>query len=230
MSSNPVKTTLYNATTHAHLIPTITEIHIASTLDDGRTLADFRPPFTPTKRTTIERWWADRLTRTHGPDHTDEVILAFCPDENGQEALAGYVQLHMPVDECGPFRAYVQKLFVSPDFRRRGVARALMARLEDVAMERGRWNLVRSPCCALGRAVADTAAQCLSTAKQSPARGIYPKFGYIEVCTPCSPEIKWMIGKTKLYEQYGTIPNWAIHADGETLMDEICFYKDLRKR
>lgn len=28
--------------------------------------------------------------------------------------------------------------------------------------------------------------------------------------------------------QYGTLPNWVVHAETGELMDEICFYKDLR--
>lgn len=63
-------------------------------------------------------------------------------DGAAEEVLAGYVQLHMPDSESGPMRGHVQKLFVGTEFRRQGVARALMGRVEGVARGRGRWNLV----------------------------------------------------------------------------------------
>ena len=68
--------------------------------------------------------------------------MAFNRDASGVQKLSGYVQLHMPISESGPFRAYVQKLFVSPDFRRLGIASKMMYKLEELALARGRWNIV----------------------------------------------------------------------------------------
>lgn len=48
----------------------------------------------------------------------------------------------MPVTETGPFRGYVEKMLVDPKYRQRGIARQLMAKLEDVAREKGRTVLV----------------------------------------------------------------------------------------
>jgi ribosomal protein S18 acetylase RimI-like enzyme len=68
------------------------------------------------------------------------VILQFA-DSTEQEVI-GYVCLLMPVTETGPFRGEVLKLMVSPDHRRKGVARRVMQKLEDVARGRERWLLV----------------------------------------------------------------------------------------
>ena len=68
------------------------------------------------------------------------IILQFA-DETEVE-VAGYVCLQMPVTETGPFRGEVVKLMVSLRYRRRGVARRVMAYLEDVARESGRELLV----------------------------------------------------------------------------------------
>lgn len=45
--------------------------------------------------------------------------------------------------ETGKHRSEVGRLLVSPDFRKRGLARELMRVLEEVARERGRWMVVR---------------------------------------------------------------------------------------
>lgn len=59
-----------------------------------------------------------------------------------EEQLAGCVSLDHTTVETGPFRAEIEKLLVDPRFRRRGVARALMVKLEEVARERGATLLV----------------------------------------------------------------------------------------
>ncbi|KKA31134.1 hypothetical protein TD95_000596 [Thielaviopsis punctulata] len=56
--------------------------------------------------------------------------------------LMGVVMLVMPFSETGPFRGYVEKLLVSPKFRRRGGARALLDALEKEAVKRGRCLLM----------------------------------------------------------------------------------------
>lgn len=55
---------------------------------------------------------------------------------NGE--IAGSVQLSLDTPPNQPHRADVTKLLVRPDFRRRGIARALMAALEAEAQALGR--------------------------------------------------------------------------------------------
>jgi len=86
----------------------------------------------------------------------------FIKDNNTEAELevAGVVSLSMPSSETGPFRALVQKLFVSPFHRRRGIATQLLTELERQALERGRWSLM------------------LDTTVGTPAEHLYPKVGY----------------------------------------------------
>jgi len=77
--------------------------------------------------------------------------------------VAGVVVLHKPISETGPFRGEVEKLFTSPNHRRKGVARSMMRELERVARRDGRWSLL------------------LCTPVGSKAEGMYPKLGYIRM-------------------------------------------------
>lgn len=52
--------------------------------------------------------------------------------------IAGTVQLDCDTPPNQPHRAEVRKLLVHPDFRRRGIARLLMAELEHIASRRNR--------------------------------------------------------------------------------------------
>ena len=54
------------------------------------------------------------------------------------DRIAGTVQLDCDTPQNQPHRAEVRKLLVHPEFRRRGIARALMAEVEALARRRGR--------------------------------------------------------------------------------------------
>ena len=69
----------------------------------------------------------------------------------------------MPSVETGPFRGEVEKLLVSPRFRKVGVARRVMEKLEEVAKEKGRWNLM------------------LDTTVGSGAESVYHKLGWTSI-------------------------------------------------
>ena len=74
--------------------------------------------------------------------------------------VAGVVALETPHSQTGPFRAIVQKLFVSPLHRRQGIAKRMMSELESVALSLGKWNLM------------------LDTEVGSAAESVYPRLGY----------------------------------------------------
>jgi GNAT superfamily N-acetyltransferase len=102
--------------------------------------------------------------------------------------LAGTVSLVPAPQPNQPHRADVAKLLVHPGFRRRGVARALMARLEETAREMGRTLLV------------------LDTEEGSGAEPLYEALGYVH---------------------FGTVPGFALSADGRSRKGASFFYKEL---
>lgn len=79
---------------------------------------------------------------------------------NHEYEIAGVVSLYKPNSETGPFRAEVEKLFTSPNHRRKGVARSVMRELERCARGDGRWSLL------------------LDTTVGTDAEGVYPRLGY----------------------------------------------------
>lgn len=146
------------------LLPALVAIHIDCILTDN-TIATFTTPIDAAKKARMLAWWGDKADEVR--KGTREIVLAFAaptpgtapstssasqraadspaaaiPGVGAGKQLAGYVMLAKPVTETGPFRGPVEKLLVSPRFRRRGIARMVMARLEDVARRQGRWLLV----------------------------------------------------------------------------------------
>jgi ribosomal protein S18 acetylase RimI-like enzyme len=132
---NPV---IFNPKVHAHLIPSLAAIHIACIASPPYTMATFLPPLSSSR---IEKWWTDRIAETASGDRKIIIQIATNPS-TGDEELAGYVMLGMPSSETGPFRGTVEKLLVSPEHRRKGIARRLMESLETVARKEGRTLLV----------------------------------------------------------------------------------------
>lgn len=91
----------------------------------------------------MQTWWEARAQEVVAGRRV--IVMQLIPnDETGNEELAGYVALSMPETETGPFRGEVEKLLVSPDHREKGVAKAVMKKLEEVAKEKGRTLLVRA--------------------------------------------------------------------------------------
>lgn len=78
-------------------------------------------------------------------------------------AIAGSVQLGTDTPPNQPHRADVTKLLVHPDFRRRGIARALMRALEAEARRQGRTLLT------------------LDTRSGDAAEPLYASLGYVAV-------------------------------------------------
>jgi ribosomal protein S18 acetylase RimI-like enzyme len=77
--------------------------------------------------------------------------------------IVGTVQMDTATPPNQPHRADVTKMLVHPDSQRRGIARALMVRLEEVARARGRTLLT------------------LDTWTGSHAEALYRSLGYVEV-------------------------------------------------
>lgn len=75
--------------------------------------------------------------------------------------IAGTVQLVLETRPNGLHRAEVSKLLVHTDYRRRGIARALMQRIEEEARAASRTLLV------------------LDTQTGEPAEGLYYRLGYV---------------------------------------------------
>jgi ribosomal protein S18 acetylase RimI-like enzyme len=99
---------------------------------------------------------------------TDQIVPALEPGElelfiaRIDGAVAGTVQLHPASRPNQAHRAEVSKLLVHPDFRRRGVGRALMAALETRAAQLERRLLT------------------LDTACQDKAEPLYRDLGFVE--------------------------------------------------
>ena len=85
-------------------------------------------------------------------------MILFVAFLNGE--AVGTAQLSPEMKPNQPHRADVSKLLVHRRARNRGVARALMADVEETARARGRWLL------------------CLDTATGSPAERLYEKLGW----------------------------------------------------
>lgn len=186
-------------------------LHAACVLHDG-TLATFLPPL---DHDTMFKWWEERVSEVElGKRHVIVSVSEVAQRTGSLEApwynseskrdwpvlkgggggggleVSGVVMLATPFSQTGPFRAEIEKLFVSPLHRRRGIAKAMMIKLEEVALQNGRWNLL------------------LDTTVGTEAEGVYPRLGYTRL---------------GVVEDYGYSPK-----DGR-LVDEVWFWKDLRK-
>ncbi len=115
---------------------------------NGGASVGFLPPL---DSHTAEAYWRGVVT--------DGVILLAVMEEG---RVVGTVQLALAEKANARHRAEVQKLMVLTEFRGRGIARRLMERLEEIAVEHGRSLLV------------------LDTRRGDVAESLYHKLGYIE--------------------------------------------------
>ncbi|KAI4244439.1 MAG: hypothetical protein L6R42_010450, partial [Xanthoria sp. 1 TBL-2021] len=125
--------TLYDSS-HSDLLTRFASLHIACVTHDY-TIATFVPPLSDLK---IHTWWQDRANEVKSGSR--DILFVMAPDKSRD--VTGVVMLRKPEAETGPFRGMVEKLLVSPDWRRKGVGRALTKGLEDVARERGKTLLM----------------------------------------------------------------------------------------
>lgn len=135
---------LFNPKQHPHLLPSIASLHMACITHD-HTLATFLPPLSHAK---VLKMWQDCVAQVESGSRHIIMVLAPSASPSSQPEVAGVVMLNKPFAETGPFRADVLKLFTSPNYRRKGVAKRLMVKLEEVARREERTLLVcrQLPC------------------------------------------------------------------------------------
>ena len=124
----------------------LTEI-LVSCVEGGASLG-FHAPLVP----GVAREWWGRFPR--------DGVMLLVAEQDGR--IVGAVQLHDAESANGAHRGEVSKLLVHPAWRHRGIARALMARLEDEARTAGKFLLV------------------LDTREGDPSNDLYASAGYQE--------------------------------------------------
>ncbi|KAF5370909.1 hypothetical protein D9615_009802 [Tricholomella constricta] len=175
---------VYNHTEHAHWLPAFADLHIACIHSDA-TIVAFVSPLDPNK---VIQYWEERAAEVEAGSR----VTVFALSGDGKE-LAGFVSLNQTMTQTQPFVGSIEKLLVSPNHRRRGVARAVMEAIERIAEERGRTVLT------------------LHTEEGSPAELMYPRLGYLEfgriptfMVSPHTRELKGDVGFYKILSSHGT--------------------------
>lgn len=129
---------LFDPKVHSDLIPSLAAVHAACITSAPYTIATFLPPL---NQELMQKWWETRVNEVS--EGTRQIIMQLAPNSTtGEKEVAGYVMLGMPFAQTGPFRASVEKLLVIPEHRKKGIAKAVMFKLEEVAKDHGRTLLV----------------------------------------------------------------------------------------
>ena len=126
---------------------------LLSDVVDGGASVNFVAPLDPQIART---YWS----RVAGDVRAGQRVVVAALDGDAVVGCAHLVPAQQP---NGPHRAEVQKVLVHGAHRRKGIAQALMAAIEDEARQLGRWLLV------------------LDTETGSAAVGLYEKLGYIDI-------------------------------------------------
>jgi len=105
-----------------------------------------------------EAYWREVIAALHGPDRI--LLIAVIGG-----AIVGTVQLDMATRPNGRHRAEVAKLMVHTEYRRRGIAQALMHAIEEEARHAGRSTVV------------------LDTREGDPSVRLYERVGYLKAGT-----------------------------------------------
>jgi len=124
-----------------HLVPYLAAIH-ANCITADQAVVSFLPPIDQEK---LLKFWKDTINDVRTGERLMIVLFDESMDPKPPQPglqLMGVVMLRTPQSETGPFRGWVEMLLVSPKFRRKGAATALMAKLEEEAMNKGRTLLV----------------------------------------------------------------------------------------
>ncbi|KAL1759299.1 acyl-CoA N-acyltransferase [Schizophyllum commune] len=146
---------LYDHAQHEHLLPAFGEIHVACMKHDN--LCATILTYDTAKATALYRGFAEESVAGRR-----NMWFARAPvEEGGEPEVVGFVSLEKSQAETGSFRGDVQKLIVSPRYRKKGVARALLDKVEKLAEAEGRTILT------------------LSTEIGNPAEHVYRRLGWI---------------------------------------------------
>ena len=125
--------TLFDPAVHDNMISQFADIQIAC-IESDNMVADYIPPLQHEK---VKSWWGEKAAQvTIEPPSRRIIFMA----EDGK--ATGVVILQLNTTETGRFRGEVQKLIVSPQHRRKGIARKMMGKTEEVAKSEGRSLLV----------------------------------------------------------------------------------------
>jgi GNAT superfamily N-acetyltransferase len=128
--SGPVRVWTLDAASMDEVRPRLCEI-LVDCVDHGASIGFLAP----LEEADVDTYWR-RVRRAVAEGRC--LLLAASLDEG---AVAGTVQLDVDTLPNQPHRATVSKLLVHTTARRRGVGEALMAGVERVALEHGRWLL-----------------------------------------------------------------------------------------
>jgi len=124
--------------------------------------------FTPFSIDEARAFWVDKvLTQVHAG--TRRVVVARLDEHEWGQRIVGTVQLDLEMPPNQQHRAAVAKLLVHPAARRRGIGRALMKALEDIALSEGRVLLTLDT-------VSGSNAELLYRSLDFIASGIIPRY------------------------------------------------------
>jgi acetyltransferase len=135
------------------VLPDLVDILVDCVNRGQGTSISFYPPLDPNR---AEKFWRDKIT---GLAEGNRALLV----AKAQDRVAGTVLVEFIGIDNQPHRGEIQKLLVHNDFRRQGIATALMKAAEAIALDAERTLLV------------------LDTLKASPAEKLYRQLGWQEV-------------------------------------------------
>lgn len=180
------------AGTIGRLLPSLTNL-IKACVDDGASVS-FVLPF---PIADAESFWTKKVAPAVA--NGGRVLLV----ASAGEKLVGSVQIDLDMPPNQHHRAEVSKLLVHPSFRRRGIARDLMARLETEVKRRGRTLIT------LDTRTGDK-AEALYTSIGYAVAGVIPKYAR----DPKEDRLDATTYMYKLLRRFGT-SGWRLLAERE---------------